>query len=125
MGLSSFFKNLFGTSKDSTSDLATEAENTFEQAKETAAPYIDKAETFAEETIEKVKDAAEPIIESAADYVHHAKDIMSEYVEKASESLNDVIDSIKEKTAEFNTDPETLATETVVDTSEKPLTDED
>ena len=57
MGLSSFFKNLFGSAKDSTTDLANQAEVKFEQAKEAAAPYIEKAETFAEETIAKSKEA--------------------------------------------------------------------
>ncbi|MEO8237839.1 MAG: YtxH domain-containing protein [Flavobacterium sp.] len=126
MGLSSFFKNLFGSTKDSSAnEIADQAETTFEQAKETTAPYIEKAETFVEETFAKVREASEPALESAVEYAHHAKDIVSEYVEKASDSINDVIDSIKEKTAELTSDSETFATETVVDSSEKPITDED
>ena len=101
MGLSSFFKNLFGTAKDSATDLAHQAETTFEQAKEAAAPYIDKAETFAEETFAKAKEASEPLIETATDYAHQAKDIVSEYVEKASDSISDVIDSVKEIKSEW------------------------
>jgi vacuolar-type H+-ATPase subunit H len=116
MGVSSFFKNLFGSAKDSTTNLATEAEVKFEQAKEAAAPYIDKAEAFAEETIEKVKEASEPILESAVEYAHKAKDIVSEYVEKASDSLSDVIDSVKEKTTSSATT--TIVPEDIVVNSE-------
>ncbi|WP_241686540.1 YtxH domain-containing protein [Flavobacterium sp. YO12] len=97
MGLNSFFKNLFGTAKETVVDLADQAESTFEQAKEAAAPYIDKAETFADETISKVKEASEPIIANAADYAHQAKDIVSEYADKASDALDNVVESVKEK----------------------------
>lgn len=126
MGLSSFFKNLFGSTKDSSAnEIADQAETTFEQAKEAAAPYIEKAETFVEETFAKAREASEPALESTVEYAHHAKDIVSEYVEKASDSISDVIDSIKEKTTELTSDTETFAAETVVDASEKPITDED
>ncbi|MEP6804050.1 MAG: YtxH domain-containing protein [Flavobacterium sp.] len=119
MGVSSFFKNLFGSAKDSTTNLATEAEIKFEQAKEAAAPYIDKAEVFAEETIEKVKEASEPILENAVEYAHKAKDIVSEYIEKASDSLSDVIDSVKEKTTETSSATTIIVPEDIVVNGEK------
>ena len=56
MGLASFFKNLFGTTKETATDLATKAESKLDQAKETAIPYLEKAETAAEETFEKIKE---------------------------------------------------------------------
>ncbi len=113
MGLSSFFKNLFGSTKESATELANSAESTLEQVKEAAAPYVEKAETFVEETIDKVKEVSEPIIDRA-----------SEYAEKATEAVSDVIDSVKEKAAALTSDdsPE-LITETVVDASE--IGDED
>lgn len=124
MGLTSFFKNLFGSTKESVTELANNAESTFEHAKEAAAPYIEKAETFAEETIDKVKEVSEPIIDRASDYADKAKETVSEYADKASEAISDVIDSVKEKTAALTSDesPE-LITETVVDASE--IGDED
>jgi len=109
MGLSSFFKNLFGSTKESVTELSHNAEDTFEQAKEAAAPYIEKADTFAEETIDKVKEVSETIIESA-----------TEYAEKTSEILSDAIDTIKEKAAALVEDSTPkLATDTVIDSSEK------
>lgn len=108
MGLSSFFKNVFGSTKESVTELAENAESTFEQAKEAAAPYIEKAEIFAEETIEKVKEASEPIIDKA-----------TEYAEKASEVISDVVDAVK--TAVTNEDPKETILETVVDVSEEPV----
>ena len=56
MGLSSFFKKLFGSTKETASELADKAETTFEQAKETAAPYLEKAETLVADTFEKAKE---------------------------------------------------------------------
>ncbi|WET04540.1 YtxH domain-containing protein [Flavobacterium sp. YJ01] len=124
MGLSSFFKNLFGSTKESAAELATSAENTFEQVKEAAAPYIEKAETFAEETIDKVKEVSEPIIDRASDYADKAKETVTEYAEKATEAVSDVIDSVKEKAAALTSDESPkVITETVVDASE--IGDED
>jgi vacuolar-type H+-ATPase subunit H len=122
MGLSSFFKNLFGSAKESATDLAHQAETAFEQAKETASPYIDKAEAFAEDAIAKAKEASEPIIDSATEYASQAKDIVSEYVEKASDSFSAVIDSVKEKTSEFTGETKTTATKTMIDLSEEAQT---
>ncbi|MFB9078763.1 YtxH domain-containing protein [Flavobacterium procerum] len=126
MGLTSFFKNIFGTAKDSASDLAVQAENTIEKAIETATPYIEKAEAFAEEAIENAKDVAEPILESAADFAQQARETFSEYAEKAVDSITEAVDIIKEKTAELNSDPEEkIVGDNVVDTSEKAIIDAD
>ena len=50
MGLGSFFKNLFGSGKQSAENLADKAgdiaDDTYAKAKEAAAPYIEKAEDY-------------------------------------------------------------------------------
>ncbi|OIV41865.1 hypothetical protein [Flavobacterium johnsoniae] len=61
MGLTSFFKNFFGSAKETADDFAGKAENTLEEVKEAVEPFIDKAEIFAEEAIEKIKEAADSI----------------------------------------------------------------
>lgn len=61
MGLTSFFKNLFGSAKETADDFADKAEHTIEEVKEAAAPFIEKAETFAEETIAKIREASDSI----------------------------------------------------------------
>lgn len=99
MGLSSFFKNLFGSAKETSNELADKAEIATEHAKETAMPYLEKAEAFAEETFEQVKEASEPLIEKAKSLSTEAKEVFSDYAEKASESLGDVIKNVKESTS--------------------------
>ena len=123
MGLTSFLKNLLGTSKDSTANLSNQTENANIEIEETATSYIEKAESFVEETFTKVKEASEPIFEDANEYADQAKDIISEYVGKATDSINDIIDSVKESIE--NDDPQPMIYETVVDISEKPITEND
>ena len=118
MGLSSFFKNLFGSAKETSSDVAVKVEDAFEQAKEEAAPLIHKAETFAEETFAKAKEASEPLLDSAAEYAAQAKDMVSEYVEKASDSISEVIESVKQKAEEFGDNSKTNTPQPVIDLSE-------
>lgn len=117
MGLSSFFKNLFGK----TQETSTQIENTDQHTNENA--YIEKAENFVEETLSKVKEVSEPILEDAAEFTNQAKDIISEYAEKAADSINDIIDSVKESIEADETPP--VVYETVVDISEKPITETD
>jgi len=77
--------------------------NLFGSAKETTADFAVQAEN----AVDEIKEAAESILENAADLI------------------SDVIDSIKEAITEnTNTDYE-LAAETVVDVSEKGVTDFD
>jgi methyl-accepting chemotaxis protein len=123
MGLTSFLKNLLGTSKDSTSDLSNQTEDTNTETEETATSYIEKAETFVKETFIKFEEASEPIFEDATEYANQAKDIITEYVEKATDSINDIIDSVKESVETDETQP--MAYNTVVDISEKPITEND
>ncbi|WP_281235307.1 YtxH domain-containing protein [Flavobacterium gelatinilyticum] len=96
MGLSSFFKNLFGP------------------AKETAEDFADKAETIAEGAITKIQEVSEPILQTAADFANEAKNALTEYADKASDTLHDIIDSITESTDENHR----VITETVFDVSE-------
>jgi F0F1-type ATP synthase membrane subunit b/b' len=114
MGVSSFFSNLFGKAKDTTLDLAVEAEVKLEEAREAATPYIEKA-----------KEAAEPVLESAAAYAQEARDLVSEFVEKTSDTIGDVIETVKEKLSDGTDDNKTIAVESVVDISEKPQLPED
>lgn len=65
MELPSFFKSLFGSAKEAANELADKAEIAAGRAKETAMPYLEKAEAFAEETFEQVKEASELVIEKA------------------------------------------------------------
>jgi hypothetical protein len=99
MGLSSFLKNLFGSAKETASELADKAELAVEQAKETAMPYLEKAEAFAEETFEQAKEASEPLIEKAESFSAEAKEVVSDYADKASDALGDVIKNVKESTS--------------------------
>lgn len=123
MGLSSFLKNLLNRAKDSTADLDTQTENTYQEIEETATPYFEKAENFVEETFTKIKEASEPLFEDASEYASHTKDIISEYVEKATDSINDIIDSVKESVETDDTQP--MIYNTVVDISEKAITEND
>lgn len=102
MGLSSFFKNLFGSVKKTTNELADKAEIATEHAKETAMPYFEKAETFAEEKFEHAKKASEPLIEKAETLSVEAKQAISDNAEKARHALEDVIKNLK-KSANENT----------------------
>lgn len=119
MGVSSFFKNLFGKPKDS--DVQTES--TSEQTEEAAISYsfIEKAETLTDQTFIKIKEVSEPILEDAVEYASQAKDIISEYVEKTTDTINDIIDSVKEINTE-DEDSKRVVYDTVIDDSEKAIT---
>lgn len=99
MGVSSFFKNLFGSAKEAANELADKAEIAAEQVKETATPYLEKAEKFVEEKFEQAKEASEPLIEKAETFSAEAKEVVIDYAEKASDALGDVIKNVKEKTS--------------------------
>ncbi|GGE97716.1 YtxH domain-containing protein [Flavobacterium limi] len=116
MGLSSFLKNFLGKIQEP----AAETENTNQHTAENA---YEKAEIFIEETLTKVKEASEPLFEDASQYVDKAKVIISEYAEKASDSINDIIDSVKESVEADDTQP--MIYDTVVDISEKAITETD
>ena len=119
MGVSSFFKNLFGKPKDP--DVQTES--TSEQTEKTAISYsfIEKAETLTDQTFIKIKEVSEPILEDAVEYASQAKDIISEYVEKTTDTINDIIDSVKEINTE-DEDSKRVVYDTVIDDSEKAIT---
>ncbi len=81
MGVGSFFKNLFGSAKTSTADMA------------------DKAEHLVEDTVAKAKEAAAPIIDKVEEYAEAAKEKAGEFSEKAEEVINEAIETVKEKSA--------------------------
>ena len=54
MGLGSFFKNLFGSAKETASEVADKAEIVLDQAKEKATEYAAKAEDYVEKAVEKI-----------------------------------------------------------------------
>jgi hypothetical protein len=103
MGLSSFFKNLFGSANKTASKLADKAEIAVEQVKETAMPYLEKTEKFTQETFEQVKEASEPLIEKAESFSAEAKEVVSDYAEKTNDAIADVIKKVKERASDENT----------------------
>lgn len=120
MGVTSFFKNLFGSAKETTSELADKAELTLEHAKENAAPYIEKADAFVEDSIEKAKEAATPIIEKANDYANQTKEAVSEYAEEAGDMLGNIVNTVKESTTEAVKKAETFIKESTKSHSDIP-----
>ncbi len=112
MGVTSFFKRLFGSAKETANELSNKAELTLEHAKENAAPYIEKADAFVEDSIEKAKEAAAPIIEKANYYAHQTKETVSEYAEEAGDMLGNIANTAKESTAEAAEKTETFLKET-------------
>ena len=124
MGLFSFFKNLLGNTKNSNKNQIKQIENSNEQTGEVGNIYMEKVETFVEESYTKAKKTSEPFIEDAVEYANQAKDIISQYVEKATDSMNDIIDSVKELANENNTSQHIIY-HTVVDNSEKSVTETD
>ncbi len=90
MGLSSFFSNLFGSAKETTQDLAVEAENTFEEVKEAAEPIIENAAELISDVFDSIK---EVISENTnADY-----ELVSETVVDVSEDGVTETDSEEDK----------------------------
>lgn len=132
MGVTSFFKNIFGSAKEKASELADLSENVIEQAKEAATPILEKAGDAIETAVEQAKEAATPILEKANEYADQAKSKADEYSEKANDLLEDAvaqakeaatpildkaenlvnstIETVKEKTAELTGDSETTKT---------------
>ncbi|MFB9108835.1 YtxH domain-containing protein [Flavobacterium gyeonganense] len=117
MGLSSFFKNLFGKNQERSTQIENPDQHTGEKA------YIEKTENLVEETLNKLKEVSEPILEDAAEFTNHAKDILSEYAEKTADSINDIVDAVKESIESDDKQP--IVYDTVVDISEKPITETD
>lgn len=56
MGLTSFFTNLFGSAKETTSDLAAQAENTVEEIKEAAEPLLENAADLISDVFDSIKE---------------------------------------------------------------------
>jgi vacuolar-type H+-ATPase subunit H len=105
MGVSSFFKNLFGGAKDSAVTTTT-----------------DKAEGFADEAIEKAKDFAEGLVDKAESYVDVAKEKIEAYIPGVGETIDNVVDTIKEKASGAIETAGNYAEE-LVDTAKEKVTD--
>ncbi len=101
MAVSSFFKNLFGSAKETANELIDHAETVIEETKVNAKPYLEKAEAFVEETVDKIRETATPHAEKAESFVEDAvskvKEAATPYIEKA-ESL---FDEAKTKSSEI------------------------
>lgn len=123
MGLSSFFKNLFDSAKETANEIANKAEIATEEAKIASTPYLEKAEKVTEETIEKVKEAAAPIIEKAEEYVEQAKEALDEYSDKAGEILGGVLENLKSDTVSTSEKTEILIEEVEIKTIDSVETD--
>jgi vacuolar-type H+-ATPase subunit H len=121
MGLSLLFKNLLSKTKHTSANLVSQTDINSKESDQTSTRYIGKTEIFIEEALTKVKEVSEPIFEDASEYADKAKDIISEYVEKATDSINDIIDSVKESLE--GDDTQQIVYDTVVDLSEKPITE--
>lgn len=93
MGLGSFFKNLFGSAKESAEEIGN------------------KASDIINETVDIAKEAAAPILEKAEEYAEIAKEKASEYSEKASEAIGEAVETVKEKSAPILAKAEEFAEE--------------
>ena len=127
MGLGSFFKNLFGTARTSAEEMADKAEHivdqTLAQAKENAAPLIEKAGEYSEvakekveqfsekaeetigEVIQTVKEKSAPIIAKAEEFTEEAKEKLSETIETAREKINSFTNDGSQDAEEQETTP--------------------
>ena len=101
MGVSSFFKNLFGKANIDVDSLANQAE------------------TMATDAIAKVKEASAPLVDKVEDFVEVAKEKVMEYAPAAEETLNNAIETVKEKASEYAVKAEELAKSTSETVKEK------
>ena len=116
MGVSSFFKNLFGTAKESATNLTAKAEESLEQAKDNLKPYLEKLEDYTEEVIDKTKTTATPYYEKAESLVEEtiikAKEVSEPYIEKAKIYAAESFETIKENAAPIIENIESIAINT-------------
>jgi polyhydroxyalkanoate synthesis regulator phasin len=117
MGVSSFFKNLFGTAKKTANEIVEQAETVVEETKIAAKPYVDKAEDFIEETVTKAKETATPYIEKTETFIEETiekvKVATKPLLEKPEKITGDpkldetkIVDSLKEKESPLANDSE-------------------
>lgn len=105
MGLSSFFKNFFGTAKETANEIVDQAESAIEETKIGAQPYVEKAEAFLEDTVNKVKETATPYVENAETFIEEtvtkAKETTTPHIEKAEAFVEDKVAKANEAAKPF------------------------
>jgi hypothetical protein len=120
MGVSSFFKNLFGKANIDVDSIANQAESLTSDAiaktKEVSAPLIDKVEDLAETAKEKIMEYVPAAEETIDNFIETVKEKASEYSHKAEEMTKTTTsETVKEKITELtsDSDPAKVVEETV------------
>jgi len=111
MGVSSFFKNLFGKANIDVDSLANQAESLTSDAiaktKEVSAPLMEKVEDMAETAKEKIIEYAPAAEETIDNIIKTLKEKASEYADKAEEvAKSTTSETVKEKISELTSDSE-------------------
>ena len=104
MGFLDSLKNLFGSAKAGAETAHDIAGDVFNQAKEAAAPLIEKVEAYTEVAKEKVNEYAPAASEALENGFETAKEKVSEFADKAELLAADVIETIKEKYNDLTAD---------------------
>jgi ElaB/YqjD/DUF883 family membrane-anchored ribosome-binding protein len=116
MGVLSFFKNLFGTAKESATHLTSIAEESFEQTKSNIKPYVEKLEDYTENAIDKTKKSTKPFLEKAESLVEEtivkAKNSAEPYIEKTKIYATESFETIKENATPIIENIEAVANQT-------------
>jgi gas vesicle protein len=105
MGVSSFFKNLFGKANIDVDSIANQAES------------------LASDAIAKTKEVSSPLVDKMEDFAETAKEKIMEYVPAAEETIDNIIETVKEKASEYSQKAEELAKSTTSETVKEKITD--
>jgi ElaB/YqjD/DUF883 family membrane-anchored ribosome-binding protein len=101
MGLGNYFKNLFGSAKESTEKM------------------VDKAEIFAQEASEKIREVATPLVDKLEDFAEDVKDKAEEYMPQAKEKIEEVYETAREKVSEYAQKAEHFTEDTITKVKDK------
>ena len=104
MGVSSFFKNLFGKANIDVDSLANQAES------------------LASDAIAKTKEVSSPLMDKVEDFAETAKEKIMEYVPAAEETIDNIIETVKEKASEYSHKAEEMAKTTTSETVKEKIT---
>ena len=105
MGVSSFFKNLFGKANIDVDSLANQAES------------------LASDAIAKTKEVSSPLMDKVEDFAETAKEKIMEYVPAAEETIDNIIETVKEKASEYSQKAEDMAKTTTSETVKEKITE--
>lgn len=100
MGIASFFKKLFGSTKQATDEWIEKSEGVLKKTKENTATYIEEADDYIEKSIEETKEASAPLIEKAIDYSQQATEVVSTSKDKVGNMLGEILKSVKDNSTE-------------------------